>query len=102
MKALAIPVVSVTAESKKILATSALFAVVVLSLLAFRLFISAAIVATFGFLAVLERSYRLFQHFRLQRNFGACAAAIGISLFAFAAVCWVVYLGIPIRVRGGF
>jgi len=95
VKALANPQVNVSAEARVIGIVAVVAALVVFGLLVIGLTTLGAIVAALGFLAVLERLYRLFGFFRRQGKFFVCFTVACIALCAFAAACWVVYLGTP-------
>ncbi|QBB71593.1 hypothetical protein ELE36_15190 [Pseudolysobacter antarcticus] len=94
--------VDVTGEAKKILWAVALFSVVALVMLAFGLTKLAAIPACMGMLAAWERLHRLYFWFRARQNYLACVGIVFLYIVAFAAACFVIYLGTPLHARGGF
>ncbi|HUD41161.1 MAG TPA: hypothetical protein VMR06_04105 [Dokdonella sp.] len=74
-------------------------ALLALALVAVGLNQIAALVAGFGFLAILERLRQLFTFFRSQQRHVACVVIACVALCALAAVCWTSYLGSPLYSR---
>lgn len=97
MNVLVVSQVNVPTEVRAIGIAALLAALLVLAFLAFGLTTLAAFTAALGLLAVLERVHRLFHFFLGQRKYLLCILVAGIAVCAFAAVCWVVYLGTPLH-----